>query len=65
MLASYATERSVFLVLASQITGLADRVGVGVYFNPFVEWRDKVSMDGIILSLTALCNLCSTELSSR
>ena len=42
VLASYATERSVFLVLASQITGLADRVGVGVYFNPFVEWRDKV-----------------------
>lgn len=32
-----------FLVFGTQITGLADRVGVGVYFNPFVEWRDKVS----------------------
>ena len=62
VLASYATERSVFLVLASQITGLADRVGVGVYFNPFVEWRDKVLMDGSVLSSVALC---STGLSSR
>uniref|UniRef100_A0A0D9ZWV8 Homoserine dehydrogenase catalytic domain-containing protein n=1 Tax=Oryza glumipatula TaxID=40148 RepID=A0A0D9ZWV8_9ORYZ len=24
------------------ITRLADSIGVGVYFNPFVEWRDKV-----------------------
>ncbi|CAM0873770.1 unnamed protein product [Alopecurus aequalis] len=24
------------------VTWLADRVGVGVYFNPFVQWRDKV-----------------------
>jgi hypothetical protein len=31
-----------FLVFGAQITGLADHVGVGVYFNPFVEWRDKV-----------------------
>uniref|UniRef100_I1PU53 Phosphatidate cytidylyltransferase, mitochondrial n=1 Tax=Oryza glaberrima TaxID=4538 RepID=I1PU53_ORYGL len=25
------------------ITRLADSIGVGVYFNPFVEWRDKVA----------------------
>jgi hypothetical protein len=28
--------------MEAQVTGLADHVGVGVYFNPFVEWRDKV-----------------------
>ncbi|KAG2562596.1 phosphatidate cytidylyltransferase, mitochondrial-like isoform X3 [Panicum virgatum] len=30
------------------ITGLADRVGVGVYFNPFVEWRDKRIKYGVV-----------------
>lgn len=27
---------------AFQITRVADGVGAGVHFNPFVEWRDKV-----------------------
>ncbi|KAG0530176.1 hypothetical protein BDA96_05G162800 [Sorghum bicolor] len=33
---------------AGAITGLADRVGVGVYFNPFVEWRDKRIKYGVV-----------------
>ncbi|RCV38506.1 hypothetical protein SETIT_8G148200v2 [Setaria italica] len=33
---------------ASAITGLADRIGVGVYFNPFVEWRDKRIKYGVV-----------------
>jgi hypothetical protein len=42
----------------SQVTWLAGRVGVGVYFNPFVQWRDKVLhfdmypvFDGILVCL--------------
>ena len=27
-----------------QVTCVADRIGVGVHFNPFVEWKDKVSI---------------------
>ncbi|RLN32978.1 phosphatidate cytidylyltransferase, mitochondrial isoform X2 [Panicum miliaceum] len=38
----------VFTGLGSQITGLADRVGVRVYFNPFVEWRDKEMKYGVV-----------------
>ncbi|PNT63481.1 hypothetical protein BRADI_4g16540v3 [Brachypodium distachyon] len=30
------------------VTWLADRVGVGVYFNPFVEWRDKRIKYGVV-----------------
>ncbi|GJN04647.1 hypothetical protein PR202_ga22212 [Eleusine coracana subsp. coracana] len=30
------------------VTGLADHVGVGVYFNPFVEWRDKRIKYGVV-----------------
>ncbi|XP_066342671.1 uncharacterized protein [Miscanthus floridulus] len=33
---------------AGAITRLADRVGVGVYFNPFVEWRDKRIKYGVV-----------------
>ncbi|KAK8447812.1 hypothetical protein SEVIR_8G158400v4 [Setaria viridis] len=33
---------------AGAITGLADRIGVGVYFNPFVEWRDKRIKYGVV-----------------
>ncbi|KAF8694489.1 hypothetical protein HU200_038234 [Digitaria exilis] len=33
---------------AGAITGLADHVGVGVYFNPFVEWRDKRIKYGVV-----------------
>ncbi|CAO2144402.1 unnamed protein product [Urochloa humidicola] len=33
---------------AGAITGLADCVGVGVYFNPFVEWRDKRIKYGVV-----------------
>ena len=28
--------------LFSQITKVADKVGVGVHFNPFVSWNDRV-----------------------
>ncbi|XP_052136329.1 phosphatidate cytidylyltransferase, mitochondrial isoform X1 [Oryza glaberrima] len=30
------------------ITRLADNIGVGVYFNPFVEWRDKRIKYGVV-----------------
>lgn len=30
------------------VTWLADRVGVGVYFNPFVEWGDKRIKYGVV-----------------
>uniref|UniRef100_A0ACD6A278 Uncharacterized protein n=1 Tax=Avena sativa TaxID=4498 RepID=A0ACD6A278_AVESA len=30
------------------VTWLADRVGVGVYFNPFVQWRDKRIKYGVV-----------------
>ncbi|XP_062198292.1 uncharacterized protein LOC133901014 isoform X2 [Phragmites australis] len=33
---------------AGAITGLADHVGVGVYFNPFVEWKDKRIKYGVV-----------------
>ncbi|XP_066337105.1 phosphatidate cytidylyltransferase, mitochondrial-like [Miscanthus floridulus] len=33
---------------AGAITGLADRVGVGVYFNPFVEWSGKRIKYGVV-----------------
>uniref|UniRef100_A0ACD5ZXD0 Uncharacterized protein n=1 Tax=Avena sativa TaxID=4498 RepID=A0ACD5ZXD0_AVESA len=34
--------------MESQVTWLADRVGVGVYFNPFVQWRDKRIKYGVV-----------------
>lgn len=30
------------------ITCVADRVGVGVHFNPFVEWREKMIKYGVV-----------------
>ncbi|KAL6842894.1 hypothetical protein ACP4OV_027207 [Aristida adscensionis] len=33
---------------AGAITGLADCVGAGVYFNPFVEWKDKRIKYGVV-----------------
>jgi hypothetical protein len=35
--------------MESQVIGLMDQVGVGVYFNLFVEWRDKIPMTSYIL----------------
>ncbi|KAH0467348.1 hypothetical protein IEQ34_004586 [Dendrobium chrysotoxum] len=30
------------------ITCVADKIGVGVHFNPFVEWRDKIIKYGVV-----------------
>lgn len=30
------------------VTHVADRIGVGVHFNPFVEWRDKMIKYGVV-----------------
>ncbi|XP_020576233.1 phosphatidate cytidylyltransferase, mitochondrial isoform X2 [Phalaenopsis equestris] len=30
------------------ITSVADRVGAGVHFNPFVEWKDKIIKYGVV-----------------
>nr|CAD1822393.1 unnamed protein product [Ananas comosus var. bracteatus] len=32
----------------SEITRVADGVGAGVHFNPFVEWRDKMIKYGVV-----------------
>ncbi|KAK1260072.1 hypothetical protein QJS04_geneDACA020005 [Acorus gramineus] len=30
------------------ITGVADRIGVGVHFNPYVKWEDKMIKYGVV-----------------
>ncbi|GMN56086.1 hypothetical protein TIFTF001_025202 [Ficus carica] len=32
----------------TQITGVADRIGVGVHFNPYVNWSDKMFKYGVV-----------------
>lgn len=45
--------------LFSQITEVADKVGVGVHFNPFVSWNDRVktSRETVGLSENLMNNL--------
>jgi hypothetical protein len=38
----YCLNPETITYLLFQITQVADKIGVGVHFNPFVTWNDKV-----------------------